>query len=371
MRILAVNWQDRGNPQSGGAEIHLHEILERLAARGHEVTLLCGGWPEAPRRADTGGIEIHRIGSRHTFPFLARRYFIDHLRARDVDILVEDINKVPLYTPYWGTRHVLALVPHLFGGTVFQEAPAALAAAVWLAERPIAAAYRGVPFEAISDSTAHDLAERGIPRESVRVIYPGVYADRFTPDPLARSGEPLFVYLGRLKRYKGVDIVLRAFAAMNHPTARLEIAGTGDHRRALERLATSLDLGSRVAFLGFIPEEQKLAVLRRAWALVFASPKEGWGMTNLEAAACGTPVIASDSPGLRESVLPGETGLLVPHGDVSAMTAAMLRIASTPDLVRSMGERGRRFAEGFTWDRAASETERHLMEITGRAKVRA
>ena len=88
-------------------------------------------------------------------------------------------------------------------------------------------------------------------------------------------------------------------------------------------------------------------------------------MTNLEAAASGTPVIASDSPGLRESVVDGETGVLVPHGDSGAMTSAMERIASNPDLVRTMGERGRRFAEGFTWDRAAAETERHLEEIVG------
>ena len=88
-------------------------------------------------------------------------------------------------------------------------------------------------------------------------------------------------------------------------------------------------------------------------------------MTNLEAAACGTPVIASDSPGLRESVVDGETGMLVRHGDLAAMVAAMERIAAGPELVRTMGERGRRFAGGFTWDRAAQETERHLSEIAG------
>jgi glycosyltransferase involved in cell wall biosynthesis len=366
VRILAVNWQDLENPQAGGAEIHLHEILERVAARGHQVSLLCGGWPGATPRVEHRGISIHRVGTRHTFPFLAYRYFTGQLAPLEPDILVEDINKVPLYTPRWGAPRTLALVPHLFGGTVFQEAPAPLAAAVWLAERPIAHAYRGVPFEAISQSTADDLAARGIPRSTVRVIYPGVRSEVFTPDPAARSPDPSFVYLGRLKRYKGVDIVLRAFAALAHPTATLQIAGTGDHRLALERLAESLDLGSRVAFLGFVSEEQKLALLRRAWALAFASPKEGWGMTNLEAAACETPVIASDSPGLRESVVHEETGLLVPHGDVAAMSAAMHRIASTPGLVRSMGERGRRFAEGFTWDRAAAETERHLNEIVTR-----
>ena len=371
MRLLAVNWQDIENPQAGGAEIHLHEIFERLAQLGHDVALLCGGWPGAPERSIRGGIDIHRVGTRHSFPFLARRYYADVLAERGEHVLIEDINKVPLYTPRWGAPRVMALVPHLFGGTVFQEAAAPLAAAVWLAERPLAMMYRGVPFEAISDSTADDLVARGIPRDSVRVIYPGVHADRFSPQPAVRAPDPLFVYLGRLKRYKGVDIVLRAFARLSHPRALLHIAGTGDHRPALERLAASLDLGARVSFLGFISEEQKLALLRRAWALAFASPKEGWGMTNLEAAACATPVIASDSPGLRESVVDGETGLLVPHGDVAAMAAAMERIASSPDLVRTMGERGRQFAEGFTWDRAAQETERHLREIAGLGAERA
>ena len=365
MRLLAVNWQDRENPQAGGAEIHLHEIVERLAQRGHDVSLLCGGWPGAPSRTRSAGVDIHRVGTRHTFPFLAHRYYATALAKLGEHVLIEDINKVPLVTPRWGAPRVMALVPHLFGATAFQEAPAPLAAAVWLAERPLAAMYRGVPFEAISESTADDLVGRGIPRSSVRVIYPGVHADRFTPEPSARSSDPLFVYLGRLKRYKGVEIVMRAFARLSHPRAMLHIAGTGSHRAALERLAASLDLRGRVAFLGFISEEQKLELLRGAWALAFASPKEGWGMTNLEAAACATPVIASDSPGLRESVVDGETGLLVPHGDVAAMSAAMERIANTPDLVRTMGARARRFAEGFTWDRATVETERHLREIAG------
>ena len=370
MRLLAVNWQDIDNPQAGGAEIHLHEIFGRLARRGHDVTLLCGGWRGAPPLATRDDMRIHRVGTRHTFPFLARRYYADVLAREGEHVLIEDINKIPLFTGRWGAPRVMALVPHLFGGTAFQEAAAPIATAVWLAERPLAVMYRGIPFEAISESTADDLAARGIPRETIRVIHPGVHADVYTPDPSARAGTPLFVYLGRLKRYKGVDIVIRAFARVPHPEARLLIAGTGDHRAALEQLIASLDLGERVSFLGFIPEEDKLGLLRRAWALVFASPKEGWGMTNLEAAACGTPVIASDSPGLRESVVDGETGLLVPHGDVGAMTAAMQRIAASPDVVRAMGERGRRFAEGFSWDAAAIETERHLEQIAGlRARV--
>ena len=363
MRLLLVNWQDRDNPQAGGAEIHLHEIFGRLAARGHEVTLLCGGWPGCEPTMVLDGINVIRVGTRHTFPFHAKKYFRRHLADKRFDLLVEDVNKVPLYTPSWGGPPVVALVPHLFGGTAFQELAAPLAAAVWLAERPLGRAYRGVPFEAISISTAEDLAERGIPRNTVEVIYPGVDTEGYTPKEGTRAPEPVFSYLGRLKKYKGVHLVIRAFAAMKHPTATLEIAGAGDYRGKLEALADSLDLGARVRFLGRIDEAEKLSLLRRSWALVFASPKEGWGITNLEAAACGTPVVASNSPGIRESVLDGESGFLVPHGDTRAMAAAMLQLANDPALVTTLGVQARGFAETFTWERAAEETHQHLERV--------
>jgi glycosyltransferase involved in cell wall biosynthesis len=363
LRILLVNWQDRENPQAGGAEIHLHEVFGRVASLGHEVTLVCGGWPGCPPRARLDGIDVYRVGTRHTFPFLARRFARRVVRPERHDVLVEDINKVPIYAQTWGAPRAVGLVPHLFGGTVFQEAPLPLAATVWLAERPIPWAYGRLPFQAISESTADDLAARGIPREQVRVIYCGIDSAHYTPAPERRAPTPLFAYLGRLRRYKGVDLVLRAFARARHPGARLVIAGTGDYRPELERLADSLALSGRVEFLGFIGEAEKLDLLRRAWALAFASPKEGWGITNLEAAACATPVVASDSPGLRESVRDGETGFLVPHGDVAAMAARFEELAASPPLVATLGAQGRRFAETFTWERAARETAAHLAEV--------
>jgi len=363
MKILLVNWQDRENPQGGGAEIHMHEIFGRLATKGHEVTLLCGGWPNCPPRATLDGIDVHRVGTRHTFPFLVRRYYDANFKSRPFDVLVEDINKIPLYTPRWGSHQVVALVPHLFGGTAFQEMAPPLAAAVWFAERPLGLIYGRVPFQAISESTRDDLVQRGIPRDAVAVIYPGIDTAAYTPDPSVRAAVPTFAYLGRLKKYKGVHHVVRAFAGLGRTDAILEIAGAGDYRPELERLARSLDLGDRVRFLGRITEAEKLSLLRRSWALLFASPKEGWGITNLEAAACSTPVVASNSPGIRESVRDGETGFLVPHGDADAMAAAMRRFADSRDLVIKFGEQARRFSLGFTWENAALQTEAHLASM--------
>ena len=104
-------------------------------------------------------------------------------------------------------------------------------------------------------------------------------------------------------------------------------------------------------------------MLRATWANLFPSAKEGWGITNVEAAACGTPSLASDSPGLRDSVRHGETGFLVPHGSPEAMAGRMVELAADPRLVARLGAGARRFAESLTWDAAALATEEHLRSL--------
>ena len=366
MRILSVNWNDRENPNSGGAEVHLHEIFGRIAAMGHRVDLLASGWQGSAPRAFIDGIDIHRVGTRYSFQFNARRYFQERLAGNRYDVLIEDLNKIPLYTPRWNGPPVVVLVHHLFGGTIFREAPLHMAASVWIAERGIPLVYRGRPFEAVSESTAEDLVARGIPRKSIRVIHNGMDTEFFTPAPAARSSAPSFAYVGRLKRYKGVDLILQAFMTLNDPTASLSIAGAGDYREHLEELASALGIADRVRFLGFISAEEKRDLLRKSWASVFASPKEGWGLTNLETQACGTPVIASDSPGLRESIVPDKTGFLVPHDNTVALAAAMRRLIDNPQLVETMGSAGRRFAERFTWERSSTQTIDHLQQVIQR-----
>ncbi|HEY8312292.1 MAG TPA: glycosyltransferase family 4 protein [Gemmatimonadaceae bacterium] len=363
MRILVVNWQDRRNPHAGGAELHLHEVFGRIVERGHIVDLLCSGFPDAPQKEVIDGISVHRVGSRFSFPLHARRAYEALVRENEYDIVVEDLNKIPLYTPRWKPRKLAVITHHLFGATAFREESIPVAAATWLAERPLAGGYRGVEFQAVSVSTRDDLVTRGIPSERIRVIYNGVDVKSLVPDSNARSVLPLFSYLGRLKRYKRVDIVIRAFAMLEGRDARLEIAGKGDDRERLEVLVAKLNIEDRVRFRGYITETEKRELLQSSWATVLASPKEGWGISNLESAACGTPVIAADSPGIRESVVDGDTGFLVSGSDVSAYAAAMRGLLDAPDLVRTLGENARRFAETFTWDRAARETLAHLQIV--------
>ena len=365
-----MNWQDRLNPRAGGAEIHLHEVFGRLAARGHEVTLLVSGWPGAPQRETVDGMDVHRAGGRHTFSLAAPAYYRRHLRDLEFDVMVEDLNKVPLFTPLWGRHPLVLLVHHLFGATAFAEASVPFAAATWLLERPLGLLYRRVPVEAVSRSTADDLVRRGLDPDRIRVIPNGVDLDFYAPDPsVLRFERPTILYLGRLKRYKRVDLVLRAAARLRDDglAPRVIIAGQGDYAPALARLRDQLGLTDLVEMPGFVSEEQKRDLFRRAWVHVLTSPKEGWGITNLEAAACGTPTVASDSPGLRDSVAHGESGFLVPHGDVDALATTLRRLLTDAGLRDRLGRSARTFAERFSWDRAASDTEAHLLEIAERA----
>jgi glycosyltransferase involved in cell wall biosynthesis len=366
VNILLVNWQDRANPHAGGAEIHLFEIFGRLAATGHRVRLVCSGWRGGVTSATIDGISIERVGHRNSFAVLGRGAVRRAIAAERPDVVVEDVNKLPLFLGLGTRLPFCAIVPHLFGTTAFDEAAWPIAATVWAAERPLAWAYRRAGFHAISESTRDDLVMRGVPRERIRVIHPGVDSTQFTPAPGARrSAAPAFLYVGRLKRYKGIGLAIQALAlARRHrPDLRLDIAGTGDHRHELEQLAASLELERAVVFHGFASEERKIDLMRAAWANIFPSPKEGWGITVIEAAACGTPSVASDSPGLRDSVRHGDTGFLVPHGDVAGLAARMIELADSPPLVARLGERARKFAEALPWERTASATERHLKDI--------
>jgi len=362
LRILVINWLDRENPRAGGAETHLHEVFGRLAGKGHSVSALVSGWSGCETRTVLDGIDIHRCGRRYSFSLAAPGYFKRHLAQARFDVVVEDLNKVPLFSPRWTNAPVVLLTHHLFGATAFQAGPLPVALATVLLERPIPFVYRNTPVIAVSESTKEDLARRGIDPAQITVIRNGIDVDFFSPAIGARAQRPTLAFLGRLKKYKRVDLAIDAVHALVGQGVDVEllIAGEGDQRKALEAQARWLGIDAHVRFLGFLDELAKLDLLRRAWVHVLTSPKEGWGITNIEAAACGTPSVVSDAPGLRESVLHDQTGLLVPHGDLGALTEALGQLLRDTARREEMGRQARDFAQTLSWQASADALEAHL-----------
>jgi len=354
--ILIINWQDIRNPFGGGAEVHLHEIFKRVAAAGHRVTLLCSGFAGAPSREQIDGLEVVRKGSRKWFNYFVPAAYRALAAKNQFAVVVDDLNKIPFYTPWFVREPILALVHHFFGKSIYRETNWPAASYVYCSERLVPVVYRRTPFAAVSQSTADELRRSG--HESwIELLPNAVDMSQYRSEVGRKSPAPLIGYLGRLKKYKCVDHILRALPLVlqQRPDARLFIVGEGDHRPALEALAGELGIGGAVTFTGQVSHEEKVNWLNRAWVAVNHSPKEGWGLTVIEANACGVPVVAADSPGLRDSVVDGKTGRLYPFGDIDRLSQTMVDFLSDPSLRADCGREALAWARTFTWEASAQK----------------
>lgn len=355
-RILVLNERDTRHPRAGGAETHVAEIFARLAAKGFEVTWAASRFPGSASRERIEGIEIRRLGGlARYYPQVAWTCARETRLAR-FDVVVECLNKVPFFSPLYSAAPVLALCHHLFGETAFSQVTWPVAAGVWLAERPLPSLYRRQRFVAISESSRDDLVRRGVASERIRVSHCGIRVPRVEPPPI-RERAARIAYVGRLEAYKHVDLLLRALARVREtvPAAELVVIGRGSDRGRLEALARELGLGAAARFAGFVGDDERDALLAGSRVCACASEKEGWGLTVIEANALGTPVVASDAPGLRDSVRHGETGFLVAPGDVGAFAARIAELLADGALAQRMSDRALAWSRSFDWDLAARD----------------
>ncbi|MGM1076948.1 MULTISPECIES: glycosyltransferase [unclassified Streptomyces] len=341
-RIVFLAHRDLANPSAGGSELLVDRLADGLTRLGHQVTLLCGG-PASFRDyrvVSAGGAYGHYLRARSAFT----------RQVGDCDLLVEVCNGMPYLAPLWHRGPTLCLVNHVhtdlwamrFGGPLAPAARLGRRLEHWALT---GARQRGL-LVAVSPSTAQALRGIGVRRDRIRVVHNGVEE----PGPrTARSAEPLFVAVGRLVEYKRIDLLLRLWERVRPVTGgRLVIVGDGPERERLERLA-----GPGVEFTGHVSEAEKHRLLCAAWLLLHPSAVEGWGLVVTEAAARRTPAVAFDVPGLRDSVVDGETGVLA-SGE-SSFAAAWCTLALSGARRERMGEAARDHAARFRWDRTVRQ----------------
>lgn len=360
-RALILNERDPRHPKAGGAEVHVAEIFGRLAARGHQVVLAASSFAGAAARDEVQGMQVWRLGR---LPFYyARAAFAcrQATRAGRFDVVVECLNKLPFLSPLYARVPVLGLCHHLFGEAAFLQVAWPVAATVFAVERLVPRVFRRSRFAVISESTRDDLIRRGVAPERIEVHHPGIRWPGAEPLPLASRGRRI-TYVGRLERYKNVDVLLRALARLlpRFPDAELAVVGQGSDRSRLERLAGELGVAPRVRFTGFLDDAERDRLLAASRVCACASAKEGWGLTVIESNALGTPNVASDAPGLRDSVRDGETGFLAPVGDERAFALRIGALLGDDALALRMSQAARAFARGFDWERAADQMEAAL-----------
>jgi glycosyltransferase involved in cell wall biosynthesis len=294
---------------------------------------------------------LHRVGTRSTvFPRAIWR------QARglvpDADVVLEVINGITFLTPVWLRTPRVALMNHRHWLHYQLEMGRirGAAAAFALETLPLRALYGRTPFIAVSKSTAGELEELGVPSELITVNYTGLDADAYGAGD--RALEPTILYLGRIKRYKRIEVLLDVLDAV--PSAVLEIAGDGDYRPELERAIAARRLTGRVRLRGAVDEATKRELLGRAWVHATASRCEGWCLAVMEAAACGTTTSALRIGGIPESVVDGSTGLLATSDEELAANTVRLLVDDT--LRERLAQAAFARAQAFSWDQMAATT---------------
>ena len=361
MRILWINHRDPKHPQAGGAEVRLYEIARRLVRRSHEITVLCEKASGLPSEEVLEGIRIKRIGGRASIHLLAPLYVGKH--GHEYDVTIDDIaHAVPWYSPLVTKTPVIAQIHHVHQDVVYVELSKLSAWIINRAERTIAKVYKH--FIAVSQSTKEELVKRlGIDPYRVAVVPNGVDLERYKPGP--KDPRPTILWVGRIKKYKNLDHLLKAYKIVKQevPDAQLIIIGTGDQEQKIKELARKLELRDAY-FLGKVPEEEKIRWMQRAWIIVSTSMVEGWGMTVTEATACRTPAVAYDVPGLRDSVRHMETGILVPYGDIKTFARAAIMLAEDRELWRKLAGNALNWAKQFDWNKSAEKFIKVIESIT-------
>ena len=352
LHILILSDRDWTHPQGGGTGTNLYGQVSRWLAWGHRVTVIACSFPGAAPVERLGDLTIHRMGGRSSvFP----RTILKQGRklVPDADVVLEVVNGITFLTPLWMRAPRLTLIHHIHRDHYVREmGNAGRVAALLLETLPLRLLYRRSRFLTISNATADDIAAHGIPRKQVEVGYIGVELETFEPDEAERAEQPTILYLGRLKKYKRVEIVLDVLEAC--PGATLDIAGDGDQREPIEQEIARRGLAGRVRMHGHVTEERKRELLKQAWVNVSASSAEGWCLTVMEAAASGTPSAAIAIGGLPESIVDGRTGLLAADGP--ELADKVRRILEDRPLRESLGREALERAGGFTWEATARRT---------------
>ncbi|MCU4802069.1 glycosyltransferase family 4 protein [Halobacteria archaeon HArc-gm2] len=345
-----------------GIERVVGELAEAVSAKGHDVTVLTtyrnGG---TKKREYHEGVEIirladvreriGRLGSIFSLDFLSLNYLINR-QSR----VLSEADVVHTFTPIVHKGFDAPLVSHYHHwdtpGSATEYLYLPTAHKMWM--RTYAISDRVV---SVSDYSANDLVERGVPAEKITTVYNGVdfENDGEATADVSSDSEFDLLYVGPLTERKGIEYLIRSMPDIlaEHPGANLHIVGGGDQEEYAD-LAERIGVAESVEFAGFVEEERLVSYYVSADVFILPSLLEGFGMVLAEAMCFGTPVVASDTSAIPEVV--DDAGLLVEPKDSTAIAENVCRILSDSELRNTLKERGvQRVKERFRWEGSATE----------------
>ncbi|MFR8869027.1 MAG: glycosyltransferase family 4 protein [Paraclostridium sordellii] len=337
----------------GGAREYIQEICKPWVKQGHKVNIVCGPEPKFNlyESENIDGINVIRVGKCKWAIIDIIKYYKKNLE-KNTDVLIENMVSFPMYISLLTRdKKFYTIVHHLTDMNYFKTHKLPIAILGYFMEKiTLRIFYRRKKFIAVSEYTKKNLELNGINGDDIDIINPGIREEFFEPGD--KSEIPLLFYVGRysgLGGNKKVDHLIDAFRIVQKEfkNAELIIAGKGDNIHILEEKAKNLN----VKFIGMIDDEKKKRYMQKAW--IFSSPSlaEGFGITWIEANACGTPVVGYKINGLN--TVTEETSIMVEKENINELSLAMKRILSNHKLRKCMGEKGVENSKKYGWKKSS------------------
>jgi len=355
-----LNWRDPWHPKAGGAEHLTLRILERLVPRDWVVEWFSAAYTGAPLEETRNGIRFVRRGTALSVHWEAfRRY----RKTCEFDVVVDQINTIPFFSPLYIKKTRIANIQQLARDVWFYEAPFPLSLIGYISEPMYLQVYRSSPVVTISASSASSLRVLGF-RGSITVIPMAV--DELSQAVVPPKKNPRsIVVIGRVTPSKRIPHALHAAAMLAERgwDGTLSIVGSGlpSYVNRLREIARELRIEDRIVFHGRVTNERRSELLAEASLLWMCSVREGWGLVVTESARNGTPAVVYDVPGLRDSVVTEQTGLVVP-ATPRALCEGTERVFKEFDrfAAAALSESSK-----LSWEKTASAFERALIEAMG------
>jgi glycosyltransferase involved in cell wall biosynthesis len=354
MRILWFNWRDILNPDAGGAEVYTHQVMKRLARRGHELALFTSRFKGCQLNENIDRVDIIREGNKYTVYNRAKKYL--NIYKQGYDLIIDEINTRPFFVPrYAREKHVIALIHQLAREFWFYETRFPLnCIGYYYLEKKWLSNYKDVITVVPSHSTKTDLEELGF--KTVFVVPNGL---NITPLSNVKEKEdnPTVVFIGRLKRAKLPHHALQAFSIIKReiPDAKMWIIGDGYLREKLESLESK-----DVTFYGHVSNETKYDLLSRAHIILVPAVREGWGLVVTESNAMGTPAIGYNVHGLRDSIRHDETGITIMEKSPEGMAQQAISLLRDSERLSRYSRKALEYSKQFNWDKSVDMLEKVL-----------
>ncbi|QKQ99446.1 glycosyltransferase family 4 protein [Metallosphaera tengchongensis] len=346
MDLLFVNHRDIYHPHAGGAEEVLFHVTTRLS-KTNEVTWLTERVKGRSDEEEIDGVRVLRRGTRISLHLLSL------LEARRHEVVVDSVAHAVPFFSYLVNERSVALVHHVHQDVLKFEVDPITRLAISSLEKNLKNYSHVI---AVSHATKRDLVKKiKVEEDKIKVIHNGVDHVKYRPGK--KSSSPLVLWVGRMKRYKNPLDSVEIFKRLNKK-AEMVVVGEGDLENEFRRAAEPLG----VKYLGRVSEQKKIELYQRAWVVLSTSFIEGWGMTIVEANACGTPALAYNVGSMPEIIKEGKNGFLIDYKDY-VKASKTLEYMLEEDVMLSLSKSSLEESMNYDWDRTANEYETYLRSI--------